>query len=343
MLFNKTKCIMFLWATLCGQVIAAPSGWYMQATESHSGTVTAPQRVLLGEKYKVTINFPSVAWAKTNYWISDGMCSQREVPLNQQNGYVVPELIDLRSQGGPLLELYSSGEEDIGTTVIGGKKHRVFTIFRKQTSVLCKGFESEAYKPGMVQLHSFFGPREVTYVVKETGRVGSGSVSFPNSSGGFYFFITRWEDSLSRSFVNEKIIKDQYVYLNNVLNVSLSWNTTQYCNVPDVGQKNIDFGTMLPSEVDGKSKSVGIKLLCKGGDKTTAKVELLHDGSLISDGIMPLSNGLSVLVSSNAKNGEITVPADGSVTLDITAMLKGSKPTKAGLFETSMVARISFL
>lgn len=110
-----------------------------------------------------------------------------------------------------------------------------------------------------------------------------------------------------------------------------------------LGRKNIDFGTMLPSEIDGKSKTVDIELLCKGGDKTIAKVELLHNGSIISDGIIPLSNGLSVLVLNNAKNVEITVPADGIITLGITAMLKGNKPTKVGLFETSMVTRISFL
>lgn len=340
---NKIKYMIFSLGLLSGAVFAGPSGWYMRATESHSGTTIAPPRILLGEKYKITINFPSAAWAETNYWIDGKSCTEGATKLNQQNGYVVPELIDLRPHDGPLLELDSSSEEEIGTTVIGGKKHRIFTIYRNRASVSCNSFLTGAYKPGKVQKHGFFGPREITYVVKETGRIGSGNVSFPNSSGGFYFFITRWEDFMSRDIVNARIINDQYIYMGNVLDVRLSWNTTQYCNVSDVGQKIIDFGTMTPSEIDGKTKKVGIELSCKGGDKTIVKVDLFHNNMPVSDELIPLSNGLSLLVSTDAKDGSVTVPADGSITLGITAMLKGNKPTEAGKFESSMIARITFL
>ncbi len=38
--------------------------------------------------------------------------------------------------------------------------------------------------------------------------MGSGSVSFPNSSGGFYFFITRWKDSMPEVLLMKRLSKN---------------------------------------------------------------------------------------------------------------------------------------
>ncbi len=108
----------------------------MQATERHSETTTAPPRILLREKYKITINFLSVAQAKTNYWISDGVCSQREMLLNQQNGYVVPELFDLRSQGGHYWNFILPARRILGLR-LSEVRNTEFSLYSENRPLLC--------------------------------------------------------------------------------------------------------------------------------------------------------------------------------------------------------------
>ncbi|HDS6269096.1 TPA: hypothetical protein QHZ57_001158 [Escherichia coli] len=330
---NKWWFAVFL---LFSQGVNAGASFYMNAvTAPIVGSASLPSKVYIGAEYTFNVPFPG-STNMIGHVLRSGVCERPKAVLKRNWALAVPEKIDLSSQNGPVLQFKSSnGWYFIGYVTIDGVKHKVLWSQKTVGSVPCEEYISDFLEK--VNGHMFGGPANFVYEVVDPGKPGAGNIDIPSGSiPGFRYANLRREGTISEEELKSYVLTSPQVFDDNQVSVNLKWETQQSCTT-DNRERVLDFGTMLPSQVEGKKKNLDITISCKGGTQTTAIFDIVttdgHNSVSLGHGI---SADLSISPSS-----QIIIPFDGENTAKLTAELKG-KASDGGELNGNAIVRITF-